>query len=78
MNPIISKGKMAYNHSVNCKSIIRLKKDIRTIYPELHQNKTQSLYTIECHSTYQSLFCRIINIIERKQKIPLLVFIENE
>jgi hypothetical protein len=77
---IVSEGNIALNDNVNSKSIIRLKKPIREMFPELKNVSKTLQYRAEYHSTYSSLLGKIMELIRGGGRKPVLLFlpIKNE
>ena len=76
--PVITKGRIYYNDSTNSKNIIRLKKPIRENFPQLFKSNTDLSYTLESYATYKKFLARAFIIIEKKETLPLLLFIQND
>lgn len=78
MTSVISHGKICYKDSMNKKNLIRLKTQIIALFPELSKLDCSTYYKIEYHHTYKSLLRCIIEIIEKKAEMPLILTISSE
>lgn len=67
-------GKISYNESLRAYTVIRLKKRIVDLFPELHQNQEWK-YQVEFYEHPSTLLNRIAEAAEKNQGTPLLLFI---
>ena len=77
-NIVVSSAKIYYDTRTNSKNLFRLTKDIKRELPDLFNKDAILDYHIEFYPTYKTFFYRIIELIEKKQEMPLLMFISKK
>ena len=72
--PVIVDGAVIYNEARRCNNIIKLKKKMIREFPDLIHSKFID-YIAELWKSYDDLEERIFEIKEKKQGIPILLFL---
>ena len=71
-------GKVSYHESVHAWNTIRFKKPVLDMFPQLRNKSSIIKFKLEFSGSYDELIRRIVELKEKKEGIPLLLYLLQE
>ena len=71
-------GKVSYHESVQAWNTIRFKKPVLDMFPQLRNRSNIIKFKLEFSSSYDEMLRRIVELKEKKEGIPLLLYLLQE
>ena len=71
-------GKVSYHENVQAWNTIRFKKPILDMFPQLRNKSSIIKFKLEFSNSYDEMIRRIVELKEKKEGVPLLLYIFQE
>ena len=71
-------GKVSYHENAHAWNTIRFKKPILDMFPQLRNRSSIIRFKLEFSSSYDEMIRRIVELKEKKEGVPLLLYLFQE